>query len=106
MGTFAPRTDRQMISLSVCSSAASASRKSIFADSAAPQLSGAFRSLMSTWAATWTNGVRSALAWNESYIGRAAASNWVIGFRPKISSIVRNMLDVEYMLESTACRFV
>ena len=35
------------------------------------------------------------------YIGRAAASNWLIGLSPRISSIVRSMLDVEYIVEST-----
>jgi len=43
---------------------------------------------------------------NASYIGRAAASNWLIGFRPRINSIVRSMLAVEYIVESTWPRFV
>src|SRR5262249_42817734 len=34
-------------------------------------------------------------------MGRAAASNWLIGRRPRMSSIVRSMLDVEYIVEST-----
>jgi hypothetical protein len=38
-------------------------------------------------------------------MGLAAASNCDIGLRPSINSIVRNMLLVEYMLESTAFRF-
>ena len=39
--------------------------------------------------ALWRGAVN---AWN---IGRAAASNWLIGWRPRMSSIVRNMLEVE-----------
>src|SRR5262245_59168753 len=50
--------------------------------------------------------VTSGFAVNEWYIGRAAASNWLIGLRPRISSMVRSMLDVEYMVESTYLRFV
>ena len=88
-----------------CSSAASVAEVHL-AESAAPQASAVLRSPRSTWAGRCVKGVKSGLAWNESYIGRAAASNWVIGFRPRISSIVRNMLEVEYMVESTACRFV
>src|SRR5438874_7012740 len=48
----------------------------------------------------------SGRAANEWYIGRAAASNWLIGGKPRISPIVRNMLAVEYMVESTAPRRV
>ena len=42
----------------------------------------------------------SGLAWKLAYIGRAPASNWLIGFRPKISSMLRSMLLVEYMVLS------
>src|SRR5580704_18871448 len=48
----------------------------------------------------------SGFAVNEAYIGWAAASNWLIGFSPRISSIVRSMLLVEYIVESTWRRFV
>ena len=41
-----------------------------------------------------------------AYIGSAAASNWLIGFSPSVSSIVRNMLLVEYSDESTQLRRV
>ena len=46
-------------------------------------------------------GRRSGVGPKAPYIGRAAASNWLIGLRPRISSMVRNMLDVEYIVEST-----
>ena len=50
--------------------------------------------------------MRSGLDWNALYIGRAAASNWLIGCRAKINSIDRNMLAVEYIVESTKPCFV
>ena len=37
---------------------------------------------------------------NEANIGRAAASNWLSGGRPRISSIVRIMLTVLYCVLS------
>jgi hypothetical protein len=43
---------------------------------------------------------------NELNIGCAVASNCDIGFKPRINSIVRNMLLVEYIVESTERRFV
>src|SRR5262245_3920798 len=61
---------------------------------------------MSTSGLTCAYGRRSALAWNELYIGWAAASNWLIGGRFRISSIVRSMLLVEYIDESTTFRLV
>ena len=39
-------------------------------------------------------GVRSAASVKEANIGVAAASNWLRGVRPRISSIVRIMLAV------------
>src|SRR4029434_6733066 len=41
---------------------------------------------------------------NEAHIGRAAASNWLIGSRPRISSIVRSIDEVLYIVESTLFR--
>ena len=46
-------------------------------------------------------GVRSALSVNEANIGRAAASYWLSGGRPRISSIVRIMLTVLYCVLSS-----
>src|SRR5262249_24088906 len=60
----------------------------------------------STSGTTCVYDLSSAFAANDGHIGRAAASNWLIGFRPRINSIVRNMLAVEYIDESTWPRFV
>jgi hypothetical protein len=43
---------------------------------------------------------------SDLHIGIAAASNCDIGCRPKINSIVRSILVVEYSVESTVRRFV
>ena len=37
-------------------------------------------------------------------MGIAAASNWVIGFIPRMSSMVRSIEHVEYRVESTVLR--
>ncbi len=42
---------------------------------------------------------------NEANIGRAAASYWLNGSKPRISSIVRIMLTVVYCELSSAFRF-
>ena len=101
IGLFAPFTERQITSLNSKSSAASSFSKSNVADIAAPHASRLFFSFRSTAGLTCLYAVRSGFAKNEAYIGRAAASNWLIGFSPRISSIVRSMLLVEYMVEST-----
>ena len=43
-------------------------------------------------------GVKSGWSVNDSNIGRAAASYWLKGSRPRISSMVRSIPEVEYML--------
>ena len=43
---------------------------------------------------------RSGVSVKDSNIGFAAASNWLSGGKPKISSIVRNMLTVLYCVLS------
>ena len=40
------------------------------------------------------NGAASGVGWKALYIGVAAASYWLIGGRPRISSIVRSTPDV------------
>src|SRR5437868_5164157 len=94
IGLFAPFTDFQMISLKIRSSAWSSFSRLSFSEIAAPKAVEAFTSLRFTFGTTCLYGVRSGFAVNELYIGRAAASNWLIGLRPRISSIVRNMLVV------------
>ena len=66
-----------------------------------PQDATEFVVVKSTFAGKATNGSVFSVAANELNIGAAAASNCVIGCRPRISSIVRNMLEVEYIVEST-----
>ncbi len=51
-------------------------------------------------------GARSGSLWKAANMGVAAASYCDMGLRPRISSIVRNMLLVEYMVESTVWRLM
>jgi hypothetical protein len=44
------------------------------------------------------------LSVKEAYIGRAAASYWLKGGRPRINSMLRTMLTVLYCVESTIFR--
>jgi hypothetical protein len=46
----------------------------------------------------------SGVAWKDANIGAAAESNCVMGLSPRINSMVRNMLLVEYMVESVVPR--
>src|SRR6266498_3195436 len=80
--------------------------RGIFLERSPPQASFVFRSFKSTLAGRCVYGRESGLAWNEWNIGVAAASYCDIGFRPRINSIVRNMLLVEYIVESTVPRHV
>src|SRR5262245_19949703 len=73
---------------------------------AAPHASFGFFASMSTSGLTCVYGLSSGVVAKERYIGRAAASNWLIGCSRRISSIVRNILLVEYIDESTYRRFV
>ncbi len=57
-------------------------------------------------APTCLYGVVSALSVKELYIGRAAASYWLSGDRPRINSIVWTMLTVLYCVPSTNFRLV
>src|SRR6185312_3013197 len=104
IGESFPFTAFQMISLKTRSSArSSASSRSSFNDASAPKASLAFlafKSIRAGWAA---NGARSAVGANEAAIGRAAASNWLMGSRPRINSIVRSIDEVLYIVESTEC---
>ena len=70
-------------------------------DRFAPHASALFVSFRSTWPRRARRASGPASAGNAFAIGRAAASNWLIGFRPRINSIVRSMLLVEYIVEST-----
>ena len=60
----------------------------------------------STSAGRAAYGARSARSVNEANIGVAAASNWLRGGSPRISSIVRIMLTVWYCVLSTTFRLV
>src|SRR6187549_1868802 len=93
IGESAPRTDFQTISFSSNSGVRSASTKFIASDAPAPQALAALRSSRGTRAGSAVYGV-AAVVWNALYIGVAAASYWLIGRRPRISSIVRSMPDV------------
>src|SRR5262249_37044468 len=106
IGDFGPFTDRQMTSLKRRSSARSSCVRSNDSDNFAPQASDLFFSLRSTSGTACLYVAKSGVAWKAWYIGRAAASNWLIGLSPRISSIVRSMLAVEYIVESTNFRFV
>ena len=75
-------------------------------DHSAPHAPATFTAFRSAFGISRVYGVTSGVPVNDRYIGRAAASNWLIGLRPRINSIVRNRLDVEYMVESTYFRFV
>ena len=53
-------------------------------------------------------GVRApgrASVWNTAVMGRAPASKWVMGCKPRRNSMVRSMEVVLYMVLSTAWRF-
>src|SRR5215468_6508531 len=100
----APRTDFHMISLNSTSGAASSLLKSSCAERCEPGAFSGFFSARSTRAPECLNGVRSAplvTLVKELNIGVAAASYWLIGGNPRISSIVRSIPEVVYIVEST-----
>src|SRR6516225_5927178 len=105
-GASTPLTLRQRISFSSKSSTRSYSLKSILLERPTPYDVFVFFSSRFTWAFSQRYGDRSALSVKELDIGRAAASYWLNGGRPRISSIVRIMLTVLYCVLSTKCRFV
>src|SRR5262245_60286389 len=98
---FAPRTDIQMTSLNSMSGSVSSLLKSQEADCCAPGAFSGFLSVRSYFAGRCLNGVRSALFEKLLNIGVAAASYWLIGGIPRISSIVRSIPEVVYIVEST-----
>src|SRR5262249_927083 len=105
-GASGPLIARHRISFSSKSSILSYSLQSIFADRSAPYDFGvffAFRSMRARWC---RYPDRSGLSVKLSNIGRAAASYWDSGGKPRISSIVRTMLTVLYCVLSTNRRFV
>ena len=51
-----------------------------------------------------SKGVKSGVSVKQSRIGRRCASNWFIGGRPRICSIVRSRLIVLYCVLTTAPR--
>ena len=55
-------------------------------------------------AGTDVKDLKLALPVKDRHIGVAAASNWLIGGKPKINSMVRNIDEVEYMVWSTKPR--
>src|SRR3954464_11323709 len=95
-----------MTSLNRMSSSWSSFARFAFSDQSAPQAPATLTAFRSAFGTSWAYGVKSGFDVNAAYMGRAARSNWLIGLRPRISSIVCSRLDVEYMVESTAFRFV
>src|SRR4051794_37533155 len=106
IGEWAPRTAFQMISLNTRSSARSSISRVNRFEASAPQADARFFADRSVFGMRWEYGVRSAVAVNAADIGRAAASNWLIGSRPRISSIVRSIDEVLYIVESTDFRWM
>src|SRR5438093_11694419 len=96
IGELAPLIERQMMSFNSTSGARSSTEKSIASDAAAPNEAGRF------FSSVGTRGVRRwyvamfGVPVNALYSGAAAASYWLIGVSPRISSIVRSTDDVEY----------
>src|SRR5262249_5659327 len=82
----------------------SASLKFMRLEAAAPGALGGLRSVseMRGFSAVYAAGLGA--FWKDADMMRDAASNWVIGLSPSISSMVRNMDVVLYMLLSTVCR--
>src|SRR5687767_12991799 len=78
-----PFTDRQITSLNRMSSARSSTARLNFSDRAAPYAPGWFNAFRSASGTRWVYGSSVGFAVNEWYIGRAAASNWLIGFSPR-----------------------
>src|SRR5207247_6610702 len=91
----------QMISLNSMSGAASASSKFISIERCAPGAFGGLTSVRETRAGRAEYDARSGSLVNALNIGVAAASYWLMGGIPRISSMVRSMLVVEYMVLST-----
>src|SRR5262249_33227926 len=97
IGVFAPRIDRHRISFSRASGARSSIVKSIASDWADPNDEGRLRSVSETVGSPWRHGrtvPRFGVPVTALYIDVAAASYWLIGGRPRISSIVRSTPDV------------
>ena len=65
------------------------------AERSAPHAVFLLRSSSDTWLGNAANARGSALLTKQSNMGNAAASNWLIGGKPRMSSIVRSMLHVE-----------
>ena len=100
----APRTDFQTTSFSSRSGARSGLARFMRSEACAPGASSAFVSVRETRGSRARYGAGSADAAKAANSGVAAASYWLIGGRPRISSIVRSTDAVEYIVESTAPR--
>ena len=94
MTASAPRTDFQRISLSSRSGARSASTRFMRSEAWAPGASSRFLARMSTRAGRTAYGVGSGFAAKAPKSGVAAASYWLMGGRPRSSSIVRRTPEV------------
>src|SRR5436305_14375906 len=97
-----PLTERQMISFSSASGARSSTEKSIASDCCEPNAVGRLRSSVGTRAGSRENASRFGTPLKALYIGVAAASYWLIGGRPRISSMVRSTPEVVEEVWSTA----
>src|SRR5215470_8535664 len=89
-----PLTLCQIAWFRVISSVRSASEKSIRDDSAAMGAEGPLVSVSDWLGTSAVYGAGSGRPWNALSIGMAAASNWVIGLIPVISSMVRSIETV------------
>src|SRR5262249_21149418 len=85
-------------------SAASSLSKRRLSDRRDDLVRAGLRSVSDQVAGAHAYGLGSGAPTKHAHIGRAAASNWLIGGRPRISSIVRSMLQVEDIADTTAPR--
>src|SRR5262249_58506768 len=97
IGDPRPLTAFQMTSLKRRSSSWSSLARSAFSDQSAPHAPTRLTAFMSVLGTSFAYAAVSALALNEWYIGRAAASNWLIGLGPEIGPTVLNKLDVHFI---------
>src|ERR1700760_3897833 len=89
-----PFTDFQITSFKARSGAASSFLKLKLSDCLLLLFTATLRLLISTLAGMALKGNRSGVAVKHSYMGNAAASYWLMGGKPNISSMVRNTPDV------------
>src|SRR5713226_9429245 len=99
-----PRTASQIIWFSSRSGARSGALKFMRSDAAAPGEFQSFFVSSGTRDGRTVYGASDGVVVNALYIGVAAASYWLIGGRPRTSSIVRSTPEVVYSVLSTTPR--